>query len=112
VEVPVFPIGLRSPGSPVSPPPGQTAEGLLNLEILGHVARVTGGRLAILEDPARLPETVRLIENDLRTQYLLGFTAAGSGPARFHPIALRLSGPLRAIRVRAGYRGPSPPLKG
>jgi len=112
VDVPVYPIGLRSPGSPVSPPPGQSAEGLLNLEILGHIARITGGRLAIVDDPARLPDAVRLIQKDLRAQYLVGFTAASAGPARFHRISLRLSGPLRAIRVRAGYRGPSPPAKG
>jgi VWFA-related protein len=112
VDVPVYPIGLRSPGSPVSPTPGQSAEGLLNLEILGHVARITGGRLSIVDDAARLPDAVRLIEKDLRAQYLVGFTASGTGPARFHRISLRLSGPLRAIRVRAGYRGSSPPVKG
>jgi len=112
VDVPVYPIGLRSPGSPSAPAPGQSVEALLNLEILGHIARITGGRLAIVDDPARLPDSVRLIEKDLRSQYLLGFTPAGTGPARFHRIALRLSGPLRAIRVRAGYKGPSPPAKG
>ncbi len=112
VDVPVYPIGLRSPGGRVFPAPGQTVDALLNLEILGHVARVTGGRLSIVDDPARLPDSVRLIEKDLRTQYLLGFTAAGSGPVRFRRIALRLSGPLRAIRVRAGYKGPAPPAKG
>jgi VWFA-related protein len=112
VDVPVYPIGLRSPGSPVSPAPGQSAEFLLNLEILGHVARITGGRLSVVDDAARLPETVRLIEKDLRAQYLVGFTASGPGPSRFHRISLRLSGTVRAIRVRAGYRGPSPPVKG
>jgi VWFA-related protein len=112
VDVPVYAIGLRSPGSPIPLAPGQTAEGLLNLEILGHVARITGGRLSIVDDAARLPDAVRLIEKDLRAQYLVGFTASGTGPARFHRISLRLAGPLRAIRVRAGYRGPSPPVKG
>jgi VWFA-related protein len=112
VDVPVYPIGLRSPSAPVFPAPGQTVEALLNLEILGHVARVTGGRLSIVDDASRLPDSIRLIEKDLRTQYLLGFTAAGTGPVRFRRIALRLSGPLRAIRVRAGYRGPAPPSKG
>ena len=69
-------------------------------------------RLAIVDDPARLPESVKLIERDLRAQYLLGFTPGGTGPARFHRIALRLSGPVRTIRVRAGYKGQSPPAKG
>jgi VWFA-related protein len=112
VDVPVYPIGLRSPGPPVFPAPGQSLEALLNLEILGHVARLTGGRLAIVDEASRLPDSIRLIEKDLRTQYLLGFTAAGTGPVRFRRIALRLSGPLRAIRVRAGYKGPAPPAKG
>ena len=112
VDVPVYPVGLRSPGAPVFPAPGQSVETLLNLEILGHVARLTGGRLAIVDDASRLPESIRLIEKDLRAQYLLGFTASGAGPVRFRRIALRLSGPIRAIRVRAGYKGPAPPAKG
>jgi len=112
VDVPIYPIGLRSPGAPVFPAPGQSVEGLLNLEILGHMARITGGRLSIVDEPSLLPDSVRLIQKDLRTQYLLGFTAAGPGPVRFRRIALRLSGPLRAIRVRAGYKGPAPPAKG
>jgi VWFA-related protein len=112
VDVPVYPVGLRSPGPPVFPAPGQSLEGLLNLEILGHVARITGGRLSIVDEASRLPDSIRLIEKDLRSQYLLGFTAAGTGPVRFRRIALRLSGPLRAIRVRAGYKGPAPPAKG
>src|ERR1035437_1985371 len=112
VDVPVYPIGLRSPGPPVFPAPGQSVEALLNLEILGHVARLTGGRLSIVDEASRLPDSIRLIEKDLRAQYLLGFTPAGTGPVRFRRIALRLSGPLRAIRVRAGYKGPAPPAKG
>ena len=112
VDVPVYPIGLRSPGAPVFPAPGQSLEAFLNLEILGHVARLTGGRLSIVDEASRLPDSIRLIEKDLRAQYLLGFTATGTGPVRFRRIALRLSGPLRAIRVRAGYKGPAPPLKG
>ena len=112
VDVPIYPIGLRSPGAPVFPAPGQSVEGLLNLEILGHMARITGGRLSIVDEPSLLPDSVRLIQKDLRTQYLLGFTAAGTGPVRFRRIALRLSGPLRTIRVRAGYKGPAPPAKG
>ena len=112
VDVPVYPIGLRSPGPPVLPKPGESIEGLLNLEILGQVARLTGGRLAIVDEASQLPDSIRLIEKDLRAQYLLGFTATGTGPVRFRRIALRLSGPLRAIRVRAGYKGPAPPTKG
>ena len=112
VDVPVYPIGLRSPGSPVEPPPGVTLEAMLNLDVLGHVARLSGGLLSIVDDAAQLPAAISRVEKDLRTQYLLGFTPTGNGPVRYRRISLRLSGPARPVRVRAGYRGTLPPLKG
>ncbi len=112
VDVPVYPIGLRSPGVPLVPPPGVTPEALMNLEILGHVARLSGGRLSIVDEPAQLPAAIALVEKDLRAQYLMGFTPTGAGPVRYRRISLRLSGPARPVRVRAGYRGTLPPLKG
>jgi VWFA-related protein len=112
VDVPVYPIGLRSPGAPLVPPPGVTPEALMNLEILGHIARLSGGRLSIVDEPAQLPAAIALVEKDLRAQYLMGFTPTGAGPVRYRRISLRLSGPARPVRVRAGYRGTLPPLKG
>jgi VWFA-related protein len=112
VDVPVYPIGLRSPSSPVVPLPGVSPEALVNLEILGHVARLSGGLLSIVDDAAQLPAAIGRVEKDLRTQYLVGFTPTGAGPVRFRRISLRLSGPARPVRVRAGYRGTLPPLKG
>ncbi len=112
LDVPVYPVGLRSPGAPLAPPPGVTPEAMLNLDVLGHVARLSGGLLSIVDDPAQLPSAVARIEKDLRTQYLVGFTPTGNGPVRYRRISLRLSGPARPVRVRAGYRGTLPPLKG
>ena len=112
VDVPVYPIGLRSPGAPLVPPPGVTQEAMLNLDILAHVARLSGGLLSIVDGPAQLPAAITRIEKDLRTQYLMGFTPTGSGPVRYRRISLRLSGPARPVRVRAGYRGTLPPIKG
>ncbi len=112
VDVPVYPIGLRSPGVPLAPPPGVTPEALVNLEILGHVARLSGGLLSIVDEPAQLPAAIARVEKDLRAQYLVGFTPTGAGPVRYRRISLRLSGPARPVRVRAGYRGTLPPLKG
>jgi Ca-activated chloride channel family protein len=112
VDVPVYPIGLRSPGAPITPPPGVTAEAMLNLDILAHVARLSGGLLSIVDGADQLPGAIARIEKDLRTQYLLGFTPTGEGPVRYRRISLKLSGPARPVRVRAGYRGTPPPLKG
>jgi Ca-activated chloride channel family protein len=111
VDVPVYPIGLRSPGPPITPGPGDTLEHILNLEILGRIARVTGGRLAIVDDPAKLSDAVRAIERDLRFQYLLGFTPTGKGPVRYRQFFLELSGPPKPFRMRAGYRGTEPPWR-
>jgi hypothetical protein len=85
---------------------------MLNLEILAHVARLTGGLLSMVDEPAQLPAAITRIEKDLRSQYLLGFTPTGAGPVRFRRITLRLSGSARPVRVRAGYRGTLPPFKG
>jgi len=112
VDVPVYPIGLRSPGAPLAPPPGVTPEAMMNLEILAHVARLSGGLLSIVDEPPQLPAAITRIEKDLRSQYLLGFTPSGAGPIRFRRITLRLSGSARPVRVRAGYRGTLPPFKG
>jgi VWFA-related protein len=112
VDVPVYPIGLRSPGAPLAPPPGVTPEAMMNLEILAHVARLSGGLLSIVDEPPQLPAAITRIEKDLRSQYLLGFTPTGAGPIRFRRITLRLSGSARPVRVRAGYRGTLPPFKG
>ena len=112
VDVPVYPIGLRSPGVPIAPPPGATPEAMLNLDILAHVARLSGGLLSIVDGAAQLPPAIARIEKDLRTQYLMGFTPTGAGPVRYRRISLKLSGPARPVRVRAGYRGTLPPFKG
>lgn len=111
IDVPVFPLGLRSPGATTEMAPGQSAETLLNLEILGHLARISGGRLAVHSEPERLRESILQIEKDLRTQYLLGFTPTGKGPVRYRHFTLRFRDPGRPVRVRAGYRGTEPPWR-
>ena len=111
VDVPVYPIGLRSPGPPVTPGPGDTLEHFLNLDVLGRIARVTGGRLAIVDDPAKLADAVREIQRDLRSQYLLGFAPTGRGPVRYRHFFLELSGSPKPFRMRTGYRGTEPPWR-
>jgi Ca-activated chloride channel family protein len=111
VDVPVYPIGLRSPGAPVVPAPGETLEHFLNLEVLGRIARITGGRLSIVDDPAKLSDAVRAIGRDLRSQYLLGFTPTGKGPVRYRQFYLELPGPSKPFRMRTGYRGTEPPWR-
>ena len=112
VEIPVFPLGLRSPGALMQPLPGMTVEWMLNVDVLSHIARITGGRMALVDDPAQLPSRILDIQKDLRSQYLIGFSPTGSGPVRYRRLTLRVAGPARPVRVRAGYRGSDPPAHG
>ena len=110
VEVPVFPVGIRSPGGVPRPRPGPSLEWSLNVDALEHVARITGGRIA--DDPKLLPRSILDIQKDLRSQYLIGFAPTGRGPVRYRRLTLRVAGPTRPVRVRAGYRGTDPPAFG
>lgn len=112
VEIPVYPLGLRSPGGLMRPLPGTTVEWLLNVDVLSHIARITGGRMSLVDDPAQLPAHVLDIQKDLRHQYLIGFSPAGSGPVRYRSLTLRVAGPARPVRARAGYLGSDPPSHG
>jgi VWFA-related protein len=112
VEVPVFPVGIRSPGGVPRPRPGQSLEWTLNVDALEHVARITGGRMAVVDDPKLLPLRILDIQKDLRSQYLIGFSPTGRGPVRYRRLTLRVAGPARPVRVRAGYRGTDPPAFG
>ncbi len=112
VEIPVFPLGLRSPGALMRPLPGMTVEWMLDIDVLAHIARITGGRMALVDDPTQLPARILNIQKDLRSQYLIGFSPTGTGPVRYRRLALRVAGPARPVRVRAGYRGSDPPAHG
>ena len=109
VDIPVYPLGLRASDAVGTPPPGFTKEALLNMDVLGHIARMSGGRMGVVTEPDQLEGAVRDIEKDLRSQYLVGFTPTGAGTVRYHRLAMRISGRPKVIRVRAGYRGTDPP---
>jgi Ca-activated chloride channel family protein len=112
VEIPVYPLGIRSPGALMKPLPGTTVEWMLNIDVLLRIARITGGRMAVVDDPSLLPARILDIQKDLRSQYLIGFSPTGTGPVRYRRLTLRVAGPVRPVRVRAGYRGSDPPAHG
>ena len=107
IDVPVYPLGLRNTATAK-----KGGEALINIEILQEIAEASGGRMAVTEDPSGLREAVKAIEKDLRAQYLLGFAPTGEGPVRFHGLAVTLARPVRVVRMRAGYKGTAPPLRG
>ena len=107
VDVPVYPVGLRT--GTATPGAGGPGERDVDLELLRRIAFETGGRLAVTDDPKDLPAAIGAIEKDLRAQYLLGFTPAGSGPVKYRDISIAIGRRIGAIRTRSGYRGTEPP---
>ncbi len=112
VDVPVYPLVLRTPRPKPKRTDGKVPEDDLDIEILEEIAGVSGGRIAVAEEAGRLGEAVENILRDLRLQYLLGFTPTGFGPVKFWPLSIRLKKSGRAVRMRHGYRGTEPPWQG
>lgn len=104
VAIPIYPLGLRE-GS-ASAAKEQGAE----IDLLEEIARLTGGKLSLGIEPRQLTEAVNALEQNLRAQYLIGFTPTGKGAVKYRHISLQLAGRVRAVRVRAGYRGTEPPV--
>ena len=105
-SVPIYPLGIREPEEQK----GGKREELSDIDVLGEVATLTGGRLQFGSRPEQIAVAVANIEKDLRAQYLVGFAPTGSGEVQYRQISLRVARKVRAVRVRAGYRGTAPPV--
>ena len=113
IDVPVYPLGLRNAAAlrGWKGPGARTGEALINLDILEEIAMTSGGRLAVSDDPKDLRDAITLIENDLRSQYLLGFAPAAKGQVRFRSLVVTMARPVRVVKMRAGYKGTAPPYR-
>jgi VWFA-related protein len=114
VAVPIYAIGLREPGEFTKEtktlPAGAAAESSSDLALLGDLATLTGGKLYVGNRPAQLAKALDGIEQELRAQYLIGFSPTGKGAVKYRRITLKLAGRVQSVRVRAGYRGTEPPV--
>jgi len=113
IAVPIYALGLREPfelrsAAPRSAPTQD--EALSDLQLLEEIANVTGGRLFVGNEPPQLASAVDILNQNLRAQYLVGFTPTGKGAVKYRRISLKFAGRVRSVRVRAGYRGTEPPV--
>jgi Ca-activated chloride channel family protein len=106
VSVPIYPLGIRNPREEK----GRTREELSDVDVLDEVATLTGGKLHLGHEPEQISKAVASIEKDLRAQYLVGFSPTGRGGVQYRHISLQVARRVRAVRVRAGYRGTEPPI--
>ena len=73
--------------------------------LFGELANVTGGRTFFIDDPKRLESQLATLAQELRFQYLLGYTPArpaSAGPG-WRAIDVTVSRPDVRVRARDGY---------
>ncbi|MDQ3069171.1 MAG: VWA domain-containing protein [Acidobacteriota bacterium] len=71
-----------------------------------QLAQLTGGRAYHQRDTRKLPETLRAIAEELRRQYLIGYTPAtafAAGRAQWRDIDVRVTRPRVTVASRDGY---------
>jgi Ca-activated chloride channel family protein len=73
--------------------------------LFAELATMTGGRSFAARDPRQLTETLSSIAQELRQQYLLGYTPATTASSRgeWRSIAVTVARPGASVRARDGY---------
>jgi Ca-activated chloride channel family protein len=105
-QVPVYVLGLGA-GSPYA----LTPEGkklYRYADILNMLALTTGGRYYPIQQPGDGAKALAAISNDLRHQYVLGFSTR-EGASSYRKLAVEVKGSDRfTVVFRQGYKGPPP----
>lgn len=103
-QLPVYVLGLDS-GSPYA----LNTEGekiYRYSDVLNLLAQTTGGRYFAISGPEDLEKALAAIKDDLRHQYVLGFST-GEGAERYRRLEVKIEG-KHAVLFRHGYKGPPP----
>lgn len=104
-QIPVYVLGLGS-GNPFEL--NRAGAKLYRYaDVLQLLALQSGGRYYSISAPQDLDLTLQAISEDLRHQYVLGFST-GEGKATFRKIDVLVSGNQRTVFSRRGYQGPPP----
>jgi VWFA-related protein len=104
-QLPFYVIGLDS-GSPFE----ITQEGkklYRYADVLNLLAATSGGRYFAVSGRQDLQEALTAILDDLRHQYVLGFST-GEGPSRQRDLKVKVDAGDRTVLFRRGYKGPPP----
>jgi VWFA-related protein len=80
---------------------------------LSSLARPTGGQMFMTGKKRTLDEIFKIIEEELRSQYSIGFTPANAAhDGKFRKLDVKALAPGLRVSVRRGYYAPSPPETG
>jgi VWFA-related protein len=100
VNVPIYTIGFLS----VAPKLLAGDEPVFRLETMELFADETGGRLFLVHDPDELKEAILLLDNELRYQYVLGYSPEPTrADGRYHRIRVEVDSRRAKVRARNGY---------
>lgn len=107
-HLPVYVLGLDGRGDPLRPE--ETGGVDTYAELLGRLAWATGGRYFDISDQADVKSAVATILQDLRSEYVLGFSAAteGEGARQYRRLRVEVDGRGREAVFRVGYTGGPP----
>lgn len=84
----------------------------VNPQTLRAITDQSGGRTEVVLTTVDLQDATARIAEELRHQYLLGYTSTHGADGRFHSIRVRVKGDGYKVRARNGYvagLGPRPP---
>ena len=106
-QLPVYVFGFETGDAYVLGADGRKV--FRNADMLNLLARLSGGRYYPVHDPDDLKEAVVDLVEDLRHQYVLGFSVSDDGSSATHRIQVRTRGRSRqTVTARAAYRGGNP----
>ena len=74
--------------------------------VMQQISRATGGREFTVGRPMTIRQIYSAIEDDLRSQYRIGFTPKPSEPHHFHSLDLRATDPKLSVQSRTSYSSP------
>lgn len=110
IAIPIYALGIREASEISAAVSPAQNESLSDIQLLDEISSLTGGRLFLGNEPQQLAGAVDSLNQNLRAQYLVGFSPTGKGAVKYRRISLKVAGRVRSVRVRAGYRGTEPPV--
>lgn len=100
VDVPIYSIGFSASAENLR----KEEDAGSNAEVLKLISMETGGNFFWIDDPDDLKEAIHTVEEDLRSQYVLGYTPPNTRcDGSFRKIDLTVRKNSYHVRTRKGY---------
>jgi Ca-activated chloride channel family protein len=87
----------------IDSPDRQPINTRVNPAALREITAESGGRTEIVQSSAQLNEAAARIADELKTQYVLGYTSSRGADGQFHSLRVRVPGSDDRVRARNGY---------